>query len=277
MKILILAGGRGTRLSPISTEACPKQFLCWGQEGSLLQNTVQRFAKRGLEKELFIVTQEEYVPFVERDLPCLAAQVLVEPGYKNTAAAITWALSLLHRQELLHPQECVVVTPADHYFSDEDAFLQCLLEASSYIDRGYMACLGVVPRHVETGYGYLQKTTPLGKNSYEVGRFIEKPSEPIAKDLVVSGEWLWNTGVYLFNLTAYLRELKSHAPHLLEIFQTQEAREYHKLPSLSIDKALMEFTSNLCVVAFGEGLWWDVGSWESLHSLREYQQQEVSL
>lgn len=275
MKILILAGGRGTRLWPLSTDERPKQFLRFGQKESLLQKTVQRFIAQGLSHEIFIVTQSRYSIFVKSDLegvlPYLDDQIILEPDHKNTGPAITWGIRHLLENKLIGPEELVLIVPIDHYFSHEEAFIEKVLEAKIHAEKGFIISFGVPSRSAEVGYGYIHMTSSVLGNCYEVGQFIEKPPLALAEELVNSGKWLWNIGIYLLSVKTYIQEMELHARELSTLMCLEKDVEdfYEKLTPISIDKALMEHSTNLRVMQLTESLWYDIGSWESIHCLIE--------
>lgn len=273
MKIIILAGGQGKRLRPISTQEFPKQFVHFGDSESLLKKTVKRFFKNELFKEVYIVTHEQYAAHTLREVqtldPGFSSRLLIEPYSKNTAPAIAWSIRKLLERNLIDPDEKIITIPIDHIFSDEKAFLKQLLEAADTIRTDEIIAFGVECDHPATGYGYIKQGKELHSKSFQAEKFIEKPAENKAKELLREGKWLWNVGIYIFSTQTYWEELfKSHKV-LYEIATGKEYREedYQKLQPISIDDAVVTDAGALRVRVLKNTEWFDVGSWNSLYAL----------
>jgi mannose-1-phosphate guanylyltransferase len=202
-------------------------------------------------------------------LPQLDHQVILEPDYKNTGPAITWGIRHLIHKNLTSSEELVLIVPIDHYFSHEEAFMEKVLEAQAYAQEGSIISFGVPSRSAEVGYGYIHMTTVVEGNCYEVDQFIEKPYLALAQELVRSGQWLWNIGIYLLSVKTYIKEMELHAKELAALLYLHQDVEsfYTQLSPISIDKSLMEYSKNLRVMQLTTSLWYDIGSWENIHCL----------
>lgn len=277
---VILAGGSGTRLWPMSRELYPKQLLPLAGELSMLQETVKRL--QGLNEPLntIIVCTENHRFMVAEQLRELdkSASILIEPMGRDTAPAV--AVAALEALECSSEGDPILlVLPADHVIGNEKAFHKVVEEGANHAQKGNLITFGIIPDGPETGYGYIKKGSPFSANNdvaaYEVERFVEKPDFQTAQQYVASGD-LWNSGMFMFKASRYLEELEKFAPEMLE--HAQEA--YHKkttdldfvrlekeafvqCPSNSIDYAVMEKTSNAVVIPL-DCKWSDVGSWSAL-------------
>lgn len=271
MKVIILAGGSGTRLWPLSRSTHPKQFLAFGQEHSLLQKTVLRFLKELGGENILVVTSKEYFHLVRAQLssldPPLVHQICLEPAQKNTAPAVAWALKVLEENYHLKKQEAVLICPSDHWISPEEIFLKNVGEAISFAEQGNIVTFGIRPSHPETGYGYIR--TSLGGGISPVEAFVEKPDLQTATQYILGGQHLWNAGIFLLTQESFWREAMEHAPMLGKYADAslQELSEmFTTLPEVSFDYAVMEKTKRAVVMPL-EVTWSDVGSWDSLYDV----------
>jgi mannose-1-phosphate guanylyltransferase/mannose-6-phosphate isomerase len=280
---VILSGGTGTRLWPMSRELHPKQLLPLRGEVSLLQETAWRVAGPGLEPPV-IVSSEAHRFVVAEQLRTIGIRprtILLEPAGRNTAPAIAAAAMLLRED----PEALMLVCPADHSISNPDAFRTAVSTAAEVAAQGYLVTFGVPATGPETGYGYIRATTPLdvvaGKTDpsarpARVGEFVEKPSVEVARKLLDEGGWSWNSGIFLFPPRLFLDELSRLAPDITSSvsaavdnatpdldFVRLGAAEFEHSPAVSVDKAVMEHTDRAAVVRAEFG-WDDVGSWSSL-------------
>jgi len=282
---VILSGGSGTRLWPVSRRAHPKPFMKLVDGESLAEKTFRRALGVAGESPVLTVTSRDYY-FYTRDLyhEVDAAQqehpFLLEPVGRNTAPAI--ALAALWVQQTMGPEALMLILPADHLISDESTFQAAVNEARELASQGYLVTFGIHPTHAETGYGYIRRGERIGKSGgHEVAAFVEKPDESTARNYVESGEYGWNSGMFCFGAGAYLEALNQFAPGIAQ--STRRCWEgmdasvqpmeiplelFSECPSDSIDYAVMEKASN-CAVVGGDFGWSDIGSWKAMSELYE--------
>jgi mannose-1-phosphate guanylyltransferase/mannose-6-phosphate isomerase len=260
VKVIILAGGSGTRLWPISRGSYPKQFLKLDGEYSLLQKTIQRFLPEWKAQDIFIVTNQEHLFLVKNQVsiidPTLADQIIVEPTRKNTAPAIALALKTLEERYGVLQTEVVLISSSDHWITPKEKFLEAVNQAEKIAELGKVVTFGVQPSHPETGYGYIQISSEK-----EVIRFVEKPNAAAAREYFLSGMYLWNSGIFAFSIETFWKEIALYCP---ELYQTP----FSQMPSISIDYALMEKTPNIALVPLNL-VWSDIGSWDSVFDVLE--------
>lgn len=273
MKILILAGGSGTRLWPYSRRQFPKQFLHFGEQRSLLQKTIERFLGAYPPSAFLIITNQDYFHLVKTQVaelhPDLERQILVEPEKKNTAPAIALAVSYLCDVCKLSADETFLVCSSDHLLSPTEIFLKAVQEGEKIAEKGQHLVFGIRPHSPETGYGYI-KTESVGRPS-PVMEFVEKPHYAQAAEYLLSGDYLWNSGIFLFQIRAFLREMQQYCPEISEKCQgtfSDLIAQFQELPDISIDYALMEKTKNAVVIPL-DVAWSDVGSWDSVYDVMQ--------
>ena len=270
---VILAGGAGTRLWPLSREAYPKQFLALAGEHSLLQQTWLRVASLA-DKPPIVVASEDHRFIVSehlRQVNVTPSALLLEPIGRNTAPAV--AVAALQAFEMgLDP--LLLVLPSDHLIEDTYQFTEAVKLAAGAAEEGKLVTFGVKPTHPETGYGYIKR--PLGDGISPVEQFVEKPSFELAQEYVDSGHYVWNSGIFLFKASAYLAELRKYRPDILALcyealkqssidldFIRLDRELFEKIPAISVDYAVMEKTAKAVVLDIDAG-WSDIGSWDSL-------------
>ena len=276
---VIMGGGIGSRFWPFSRKTLPKQFLdFFGTRRSLLQQTFDRFNKVIPTENIFIVTNAMYTDLVKEQLPELdAKQILLEPARRNTAPCIAWAS---YHIRALNPNANIVVAPSDHLILKENEFLEAIakgLEFVSHSDK--LLTLGIKPNRPETGYGYIQiAEQEEDKNFYKVKTFTEKPELELAKVFVESGEFYWNSGLFMWNVNSIIKANEILLPELAsklaagkDLYGTPGEKAFIEenfpaCPNVSIDFGVMEKADNV-YVSLGDFGWSDLGTWGSLYDL----------
>lgn len=272
---VILCGGSGTRLWPLSREMFPKQLLALTNEFSLLQNTVQRLKPLTAAPALFICNENHRFLVAEqlRQISEEAHRILLEPAGRNTAPAVALAALQVQQQ---NGDGILLVLPSDHVIAKGDAFVTAVQQAVTQAQSGKLVTFGIVPTQPETGYGYIRRGAAINGDVSAVAQFVEKPALETAKAYVASGEYLWNSGMFVFRASDYLKELEQHRPDILAAcraamavqnkdhdFIRIDAAAFKACPEDSIDYAVMEKTANAAVVSLDAG-WSDIGSFAAL-------------
>jgi len=280
---VIMAGGTGSRLWPLSRQLNPKQFLKLTDGPlSMLQSTVARLDGMEVQKPLLICNEEHRFLAAEqmRQSGYEDSRIILEPCGRNTAPAIALAaLQLCENAEGDDP--LMLVLAADHLIKDVEAFQKGVAKAVPLANEGKLVTFGIVPQQPETGYGYIHRGGELAADCYSVDGFVEKPDIETAKTYLASGEYLWNSGMFLFSARQYLAELERHRPDILSVCReamTDTCADLHfirvnlelfaKCPSESVDYAVMEKTDHAAVVSLDAG-WSDIGSWSALWEVSE--------
>ncbi len=274
---VILSGGGGTRLWPMSRPECPKQFLALTGPKTMFQMTVERTIDPEIFGPPIIVCGIGHREIVQQQLHEIGvsrARIILEPGARNTAPAI--ALAAIACADPLSP---LLVMPSDHVITDVDAFHAAIRSAVPVVNDGWLATFGITPTGPETGYGYIQMASPISSNVHCAGRFIEKPDVTRAAEMIAAGGHVWNGGIFLLRADHYLDALRQHAPEMLAAVQASmhlaivdeaviypNADAFGASPSDSIDYAVMEKAQQVAVVPVSMG-WSDVGSWDALYDL----------
>ncbi len=272
---VLLSGGVGSRLWPVSRETFPKQFLPLAGELSMLQETLRRTSGMEETAPLVVCNEEHRFMVAEqlRQVDIRASALILEPEGRNTAPAV--ALAAIQALES-DPEALLLVLPADHVIRDVDAFADAVGRAVPLAEKGRLMTFGVVPTSPETGYGYIKCGAELDPGLYDLERFVEKPDVATAQAYLDSGNYLWNSGMFLLRAATYLDELAEHAPGMLSCcraamadatvdmdFVRPATDKFLACPSDSIDYAVMERTGAGGVVSLDCG-WSDVGAWSAL-------------
>jgi mannose-1-phosphate guanylyltransferase len=277
---VILSGGSGTRLWPLSTAERPKQFLPLVGNDSLFQQTLNRISDRHRYAPPVVVANAAHMDFCLDELTDYeGAQLILEPCARNTAAAIVMAAVVAEQTH--GPDSIILVMPSDHLIGDLEAFHAAIGVAERAAAMGRMVTFGVIPKGPETGFGYLETGAPLenAPGAFEVARFTEKPELAKARAMVASGRHYWNGGIFLFRVEDFLRESAKLAPiiHACAVRAVANAErrgtcilpleaELKECPSVSVDYAIMERSNSIAMVPLSAD-WSDIGSWDALADL----------
>ncbi len=277
--IVIMAGGIGSRFWPYSRNNKPKQFLdVLGVGSSLLQLTFNRFVNICPKENIYIVTSDTYKQAVTEQIPEITPdQILTEPGRRNTAPCIAYASYKIRKKD---PEAVIVVTPADHAIVKEKEFFDVINDSLQHAkNRDILITLGINPNRPETGYGYIQYHFDSENSIKKVKTFTEKPQLELAKKFLESGDFVWNAGIFIWDVNSIISAFEKHLPELAEMFENmaddwfteRESASIQKIYSLvkniSIDYGVMEKAENVYVMLADIG-WSDLGSWASLHELK---------
>jgi mannose-1-phosphate guanylyltransferase len=275
--VAIMAGGIGSRFWPISRLDYPKQFLDILNHGrTLIQSTYDRFAQFIPKDNIYIVTSVQYKEIVEEQLPELRAEnILCEPSRKNTAPCVAYISYKLHQ---LNPKSNLICAPADHIISDNISFTKVSLEAFEFTEKNNaLITLGIKPVSPNTGYGYIQhELYAVNDNVYKVKTFTEKPDIELAKQFILSGDFLWNAGIFAWRTESIIKCFEKYLPEIHEVFDgakkdlvsvnEKDAIEkiYPLCINISIDYGILEKADNVYVIPSSFG-WSDLGTWGSAY------------
>ncbi len=277
--VIIMAGGVGSRFWPLSRREKPKQFLdILGTGETLIQQTYRRFKSTCPEKNIFVVTSVEHKDLVVEQLGIDPENVLAEPFRRNTAPCLAYGTFRILKED---PKAVIVVTPADHLIIKEDKFCKVIGEAMDFVkNNDALLTLGIMPDRPETGYGYIQadrkKPVKGHDNLLKVKTFTEKPDIDLAKVFIQSGDFYWNSGIFIWNINSILSAFQKHLPDMFtafdegrKLFGTKQEKSfigstYIECKSISIDYGIMEKADNVYVMCTDIG-WSDLGTWSSLY------------
>jgi mannose-1-phosphate guanylyltransferase/mannose-1-phosphate guanylyltransferase/mannose-6-phosphate isomerase len=277
---VILAGGSGNRLWPLSREQHPKQLLTLLGQHSLIQNTALRYRDQSRFADPMIITSESIRFTIGEQILSVgitAAATVLEPRGRGTAPAIAVAALLAEAKQ---PGAIIIVSPSDHIIADEAAFHDAIAIAAKAAERDQLVTFAIVPRGPETGYGYIRRGEEIETGgAYKIDRFVEKPTAEVAAVMIADGQHYWNGGIFVFKASYFLEELGRHAPEVLAAsraaleaakidpdFVRLDAEAFAKSPSISVDYAVMEPTERAATVPLDAG-WSDIGSWSELWNI----------
>lgn len=264
---VILAGGSGSRLWPLSRELYPKQLLNLCAEKSLLQSTFEMLNKFIPASEIISVTNSKHQANVKMQLGdlCESPVILAEPLSKNTAPAI--AICVKYILETSDNDETILVVPSDLLIKENEKFKQTVINAQKYVDEGKIVTFGIKPTYPETGFGYIHSV------DNKVTKFTEKPDNETVLTYLKDENYYWNSGIFMFKVSTIMKELETHCPDIMNILQNIKCSdnkisftEFDKMPNISIDYALMEKSDNIAMVEL-QSDWKDLGSWKSIYEV----------
>jgi mannose-1-phosphate guanylyltransferase len=273
--VAIMAGGIGSRFWPLSRVNHPKQFLdILGTGKTLIQHTFERFIKLVPVENIYVVTANEYLEVTQEQLPQLPEEnILGEPFRKNTAPCIAY---ISFKLQELNPNASLIVAPADHLILNEDRFLEICKEALRFSSQfNALVTIGITPTYANTGYGYIQhETAETIPSVHKVKTFTEKPNKELAQTFLASGDFLWNSGIFIWKVQTGIDAFQNHLPEIYEVFSAEKEKLntgeeknalesiYPQCTSISIDFGVMEKADNVYVIPASFG-WSDLGTWAS--------------
>ena len=270
---IILAGGSGSRLWPLSRELYPKQLLNLISDKSLLQSTFERLTYCMPEENILSITNTKHAPNVKMQIQEMFEKpvVLSEPVAKNTAPAIALAAKFVMQQTEEDP--VILVVPSDHLIENNEKFFATVQKGEKLAQEGYIVTFGIKPDYPETGYGYINTLKPL-ETGFKVKEFVEKPDLETAKQYLQEGTYFWNSGIFMFKASTMMKEIEKYAPEIAKIANNVDFTkskdipfiEFDKMPSISIDYAIMEKSDKIALITL-ESDWNDLGSWQSIYDV----------
>lgn len=270
---IILAGGSGSRLWPLSRELYPKQLLNLNSDKSLLQATFERLKQCMPEDKIISITNTKHTSNIKMQLSKLTTSpvVLAEPVAKNTAPAIVLAAKYIMQNSNSDP--VIIVVPSDHLIQDNKGFLSTVKKGEKLAEKGYIVTFGIQPNYPETGYGYINTSDKIDEG-FLVKEFVEKPDFKTAKKYLNAKTYFWNSGIFMFKASTLFEETLKHAPEIAKIAEKFDFSknkdipfiEFDKMPSISIDYAIMEKSNKIALVKL-ESDWNDLGSWQSIYDI----------
>ncbi len=275
--VAIMAGGIGSRFWPKSRTSYPKQFIdILGTGKTLIQSTYERYASFIPKENIYVVTFDEYAPIVAEQLHGIPAEnILSEPSRKNTAPCVAYISFKLLQKD---PEASLIIAPSDHLILDEENFKKITTKALAFVKKEKaLITLGINPTYPNTGYGYIQYEAGAAKEEiYKVKTFTEKPNLELAKTFLSSGDFLWNAGIFVWQVETVMKAVEKYQPEMFELFDGEKVnfntakerkaidRIYPQCTNISIDVAVMEKADNVYVIPSSFG-WSDLGTWNSAY------------
>ncbi len=270
---IILAGGSGSRLWPLSRELYPKQLLNLNSDKSLLQSTFERLKNCMPKENIINITNTKHLSNVRMQLSNITDSpvILSEPVAKNTAPAIVVAVKYIMQKSNSDP--VIIAVPSDQFIKNNEKFYETVKKGEKLAQDGFLVTFGIKPDYPETGYGYINTSEKLG-DGFKVKEFIEKPNLETAKKYLQDGTHFWNSGIFMFKASTLIKEIEKHAANIAKITEEIDFSKsdeipfitFDKMPSISIDYALMEKSDKIALVKL-ESDWNDLGSWQSIYDV----------
>ena len=285
---LILAGGSGSRLWPMSREMYPKQLLKIGGDSTLFQSTFKRLVDTIDDKKIFSITNVKHSSNVKMQLSELQKKfcrtteykVITEPVGKNTAPAIALAAKYIKEHSGRGKDPIILVVPSDHIITDNQEFSDTIEKGLKLANAGYIVTFGVTPLRADTGFGYIKtgknaKISGIVSSAFKASEFKEKPDFKTAEEYVKSGKYFWNSGIFMFKVSTFMNELKKYFPEILQILKTAKLTDkeptieyeiFKNMPDISVDYAVMEKSKKIALLPLDCG-WNDLGSWQAIYDV----------
>lgn len=283
MKAIILAGGSGTRLWPLSRKNYPKQFLKLNGDRSLLQQTVERLLRALPAEDIIVMTNNEYKFHVLSDfnalslpIPLPASNIILEPVSRNTAPAIALGIKYCMEKLGCREDEIIFISPSDHIIKPLDKFVEYVGIAEDIAKRGYIVTFGIKPERPESGYGYIKAGKSIGMGGYKAEEFTEKPDSETVKRYLAGGNYFWNSGMFSFSIGTMLREFSKHTPAIKEMLNESfddMIAGFSEMPDISIDYGVGEKSEKVAILPM-DIYWNDIGSWDSLYDVLDKDEME---
>jgi len=275
--ILIMAGGEGTRFYPVSTPEKPKQFLSFWGERTFIQQTYNRVVGFIDPDRIYVATNSKYVSIVQEQLPLIPdSNIIGETEKKNTAPCIVYTTKLIYERD---PNAVIVVLPSDHVINKDQKFQETLSAAINIAkNKDVLVTLGIEPAWAADCYGYIKLINSSVKRAYyEVDRFVEKPSVHIARDYLDAGDYVWNSGMFIWRASVIFKEAEVLMPELIRALNetSSVASFFNRAESISIDYGIMEKSNKVVTIPCNIG-WSDVGTWEGLYNLSRSSSLELA-
>ena len=277
---VIMSGGSGSRLWPLSRQQTPKQFLKWDRKNSMFQDALVRLQGLSVEQTIVVCNKDHRFVAAEhlREISITDASILLEPCGRNTAPAIT--VAALHAMNI-DPDAILLVLPADHIIADTHQFQEAILSAEKAAKEGKLVTFGIVPDAPHTGYGYIKSGKKDTFGLYQVNEFVEKPNKALAETFLQEGNYSWNSGMFIFQAKTFISELNKYEPEIIHNIKKAlinaeqnfdfiwlEKESFSNCKNISIDYAVMEHTDRASVLPIDVG-WNDIGSWSSYWDVNE--------